>query len=264
MADATPRKRVLIVDDDAQIREVIRELLVDNGFDAVEAGDGIEARRLLQGAAPIHLVTVDLGLPNEDGLDLTRDIRRISNVPIIMVTGKSKKVSRIVGLEVGADDYVVKPFDLDELLARIRALLRRAADGSTGSTSNAMAAPEVSVPTMAQAAPGAARGARFSFDGWVLDKTRRRLTNPKGNEVDVTSSEFDLLALLVTHPNQALSRERIAEAMKGNAEASEGRWIDLQIARMRKKIEADPDNPRLIKTLRGAGYVLACHVEVTT
>jgi DNA-binding response OmpR family regulator len=234
-------KRILVVDDDAQIRSLLRALLEGEGYDVAEAGNGEE---LWDQIANEHttLVTLDLGLGGEDGLELAREIRRRMDVPIIMISGKSDDVDRIVGLELGADDYITKPFNLREVLARIRAVLRRyeprfSATAEQPDTSGLM------------------------FDGWMIDQASRILLDPTGAAIDLTTAEFNLLALFVERPRRVLSRDQILDLLKGAEWSPLDRSIDTLVGRLRRKIEADPDHPTYVKTVRGVGYVFA--VDVT-
>lgn len=235
---------VLVVDDEPRIRTMLRRYLSGEGMRVSEAADGTQMRACLADDAA-DVVLLDLGLPGEDGLSLARDLRRGSDVAIIMLTGKGELIDRVVGLEAGADDYIVKPFELREVLARIRTVARRVR------------------PAPAAAAPAAepAGGEVLDFEGWRLDLTRRSLTRPDGGEVGLTGGEFDLLATFARHPNQVLARDRLMDLAKGRDWASYDRAVDTQVTRLRKKIEADPANPLLIKTVRGAGYVFAAKVS---
>jgi DNA-binding response OmpR family regulator len=233
---------ILIVDDDARIRKMLRRCLVDEGFRVSEATDGESVLRVL-GGANVDLVTLDLNLGSTDGLAVAREIRQKYPVPIIMITGKGDVIDRIVGLEVGADDYVAKPFHLREVLARIRAVLRR----HESSAGNAPTSLEPEQPPL-------------HFDGWRLHLQRRELSAADGSICQLTSGEFDLLALLIARPIRVLTREQIMELLNGNDLGSFDRSIDNQIARLRKKIEADPADPRIIKTVRGAGYSFSARV----
>lgn len=239
---------VLIVDDEARIRTMLRRYLVEEGLQVSEAGDGTAMREIL-GREAVDLVLLDLVMPGEDGLSLARDIRRQSDVPIIMVTGKGDLIDRVVGLEAGADDYIAKPFHLREVLARIRTVSRR-------TRGRASAAPATAVP----AGPAGA-GDVLGFDGWKLDLARRALHAPDGRPVALTAAEYDLLRTFVEHPNRVLSRDRLMDLSKGREWAAYDRTVDTQVMRLRKKIEADPGNPALIKTVRGAGYLFAGQVR---
>jgi two-component system OmpR family response regulator len=240
--DETPH--LLVVDDDPLIRSLLRRYLTTEGYRITEAADGAGVRAALAGG-PIHAVLLDLVMPGEDGLSLIRQIRQRSNVPIIMLTGKGELIDRVVGLETGADDYITKPFELRELLARIRAMLRRA---------NPPPVPE------AEQEP-AAPGESFSFEGWTLDLVKRELRDRAETSVTLTAGEFDLLRVFASNPNRVLSRDRLIELVKGRDWASFDRAIDTQVGRLRKKIEADPANPTLIKTVRGGGYIFAAAVR---
>lgn len=238
---------VLVVDDEPRIRKMLRRYLVDEGFKVSEAADGAATRSVLE-RETVHLVLVDWMMPGEDGLSLARYIRQRSEIPIIMLTGKGDLIDRVVGLEAGADDYIVKPFELREVLARIRTVMRRA---------GARAAPAAPVP-----APGAGRDVSevLVFQGWRLDLVRRELNRPTGQPVPLTAAEFELLRVFASHPNRVLSRDQLMDLVKGREWAAYDRAIDSQIVRLRKKIELDPSDPALIKTIRGAGYVFATTV----
>ncbi|QYO77714.1 response regulator [Devosia salina] len=222
---------ILIVDDDAQIRRMLRRCLEDEGYRVSESGDGENIEAALRGG--VDLVTLDLNLGRADGLAVARQIRQVSEVPIIMITGKGDMIDRIVGLELGADDYIAKPFHLREVLARIRSVLRRSAAGG---------------------APAASSGGLIRFDGFVLDPTRRSLVGPDGNDIGLTTGEFDLLLMFCRNAHAVLDRDRIMDLLKGHDWAPNDRSIDNQVARLRKLIETDTRNPQLIKTVRGAGY----------
>jgi DNA-binding response OmpR family regulator len=226
----TQSHHILVVDDDAQIRRMLRRCLEDEGYRVSESADGANIETTLR--AGLDLVTLDLNLGRADGLAVARRIRQVSDVPIIMITGKGDMIDRIVGLEIGADDYIAKPFHLREVLARIRSVLRR-----SGNTASPPPAPEV-----------------IRFDGFVLDPARRSLVGPGGQAIDLTTGEFDLLLLFCRHAHAVLGRDRIMDLLKGNDWAPNDRSIDNQVARLRKLIETDTRRPELIKTIRGAGY----------
>jgi two-component system OmpR family response regulator len=232
----------LVVDDDPQIRALLRHLLEMEGYAVSEAANGEQMNLLLE-KEPIRLITLDLNLPGAAGLALARDVRAKRNVPIIMITAKADDVDRIVGLELGADDYITKPFNLREVLARVRAVLRR-----------------YEAQPQAQAIePG--EHEKFAFPGGVLDVTARELKTSSGRKTELTTAEFNLLELFVGRPARVLSRDAIMNALKGQEWAPLDRSIDALVARLRKKIEPDPENPSLIKTVRGVGYVFAAEVK---
>jgi DNA-binding response OmpR family regulator len=239
----TSPPHVLIVDDEPDISELIRNYLGRHGFQVSVAADGTQMRAQMA-RQRVDLVLLDLGLPGEDGLALTRHIRAHSNVGVIIVTGSGESVDRIVSLELGADDFVSKPFDLRELLARVRSVLRRTAHA--GGTQSA-----------------AAQDAGLRFAGWRLDTQSRRLFNAEGSEVDLTTGEYELLQVFAEHPNQVLSRDQLLQATRHRDAAPFDRAIDMQIARLRRKIEADADKPVLIKAVRGAGYIFTAAVQRT-
>ena len=241
---------VLVVDDEPRIRNMLRRYLVEEGFKVSDAADGAGMRTVLTREA-IDLVLLDLMMPGEDGLSLARHIRQRSEIPIIMLTGKGDLIDRVVGLETGADDYITKPFELREVLARIRTVMRRAAGPRD--------APAAPVP--APAADGNASKV-LVFEGWRLDVLRRELRRQTGDLVPLTAGEFELLCAFARHPNRVLNRDQLIDLVKGREWAAYDRGVDTQVMRLRKKIEPDPSNPRLIKTVRGAGYVFAAAVMV--
>src|SRR5690606_25273507 len=230
-------ERILVVDDEEDIRDLLANYLNGYGFDVAAVPDGV-AMRAEFARAPADLVLLDLGLPGEDGLSLARELRAQPRAPgIIIVTGRGQPVDRIIGLELGADDYVAKPFDLRELVARVRSVLRRTrSDGA---------------PAAAPAGPADC----FDFAGWRLDLSSRSLTRPDGADVPLTTGEFDLLTAFVQHPNRALSRDRLMAIMHHREAGPFDRAIDVQVGRLRRKIERDPAEPELIKSVRGVGYL---------
>ena len=235
--------RVLIVEDDRDVRTMLAEYLGSNGYDVAQADGGDAMRAALAERVP-QVVLLDVRLPGEDGLALARYLRERYELGIIMVTAAGEVVDRIVGLEMGADDYVAKPFDLRELLARVRAVLRRL-EGS---------GPADAVPAAPAPAPRGAPAWRFA--GYTLDSAARRLLDPRGAEIELTSGEFDLLCAFATHPGRVLSRDFLLEHTRGREAGPFDRTIDVQVGRLRKKIEADAEHPQIIKSVRGAGYIL--------
>jgi two-component system OmpR family response regulator len=231
---------ILVVDDDPEIRDLLARFLERHRLRVTAVRDGREARRAWTNGH-YHLVVLDLMLPGESGLDLARWMRTQSNVPIVMLTAMGEETDRIIGLELGADDYVPKPFNPRELLARIRAVLRRAGD------------------TAEQRADPTARA--LIFAGWSLEPARRRLLNPDGAEVALTGGEYDLLLALVERPNRVLTRDMLLDLLRGRQAGPFDRAIDVAVSRLRRKLEDDGRNAQLIKTVRGGGYVLAATVE---
>lgn len=234
MEDHTPA-RVLVVDDDPALRELLRDYLGASGFQVDEASGGEQMRLRLAGGVP-DIVVLDIMLPGEDGLSLARTLRRDSNLPILMLSARGDEIDRVVGLEVGADDYLAKPFSPRELLARIRALLRRA-----GSTAQGR---EAALPATL----------RFAFGPYVLDAAARRLLCGDV-EVPINGAEFDLLSVLVKHPNRVLSRDDLIGWLKGYERDAFDRSIDVRVTRLRRRIEADPAHPQYVRTVRGEGYL---------
>jgi DNA-binding response OmpR family regulator len=243
MVNLSP-SHILIVEDDPRVRLLLRRCLESEGFRVSEAGSGVEAIKRVD-AATFDLVTLDLQLPDGDGFAVGREIRARSAVPIIMVTGKGDTIDRVVGLELGADDYITKPFQLREVVARIRAVLRRTAAGGLGAA--------------AAGAPGG--DAVLAFEGWVLDVPKRELRSAAGAICDLTTSEFDLLKVFATHANRALSRDQIMDLLRGHDWTPTDRSIDNLVMRLRRKIESDLEHPRLIKSVRGVGYCFAATVS---
>jgi two-component system, OmpR family, response regulator len=234
---------ILVVDDQKEICEVVQQYLSSEGYRVSVANDGGGMRKVMA-QGPVDLVILDLMLPGEDGLTLARQLREESTVGIIILTGRGETVDRIIGLEMGADDYLPKPFHLRELLARVKSVLRR-----------------VSARGQAQevAAPGRSK-ARFA--GWKLDLSTRELVSPTGGEVRLTTGEFDLLAAFVKNANQVLSRDRLLDLARNREAGPFDRTIDVQVGRLRRKLEPDPQKPTIIKTVRGTGYIFTPTVEV--
>ena len=237
--DQTPH--LLIVDDDTEICGLLSEFLVRQGFRVSIAHNG---RGMMQALAEsrINLIILDLMLPGEDGLSLCRRLRLRSSLPIIMLTALAEPTERIVGLELGADDYLPKPFVPHELLARVRAVLRRASEFEGRTTED--------------------RQRSLEFAGWRLDVARRELYSPRNALVTLPAGEFDLLLILLERPHRVLSRDTLLDLARGRAAAAFDRSIDVQVSRLRRKIEADPKEPVFIKTVRGGGYIFAAPVTV--
>jgi two-component system, OmpR family, response regulator len=231
---------ILFVEDDAEIRTLVANLLRDNGFRAAVARDGREMDRALESSA-VDLLILDIMLPKEDGLAICRRLRASSNLPIIMLTARGSEVERVVGLEMGADDYLTKPFGTHELLARIRAVLRRA--------------------KLVARAPPDRRQTVLMFAGWKLDLGSRRLHAADGTRVPLTGGEYELLVAFCEHPNRVLTREQLLDLTRARAAAPFDRSIDIQVSRLRRKIEADPKDPTLIQTVRAGGYIFTTEVS---
>jgi DNA-binding response OmpR family regulator len=240
---ASANVQILVVDDEAEVRALLRKCFEREGFQVVEAKDGAELRARIE-QHPISLVTLDLTLGGEDGLELAREIRAKCNVPIVMISGKGDTIDRVVGLELGADDYIAKPFQLREVLARVRAVLRRYA------------------PAEAPAAHAASAHERYAFADMVLDVTGRELTRgAAGTLQELTTAEFNLLEIFLKRPHRVLSRDNIMDLLKGHEWSPVDRSIDALVGRLRKKVEPDADHPRLIKTVRGVGYAFTSDVK---
>ena len=237
--DATT-PHILVVDDDREIRDLLARFLERHRIRVTAVRDGREARRAWTNGH-YHLVVLDLMLPGETGLDLARWMRSQSDIPIVMLTAMGEETDRIIGLELGADDYMPKPFNPRELLARIRAVLRRAGDATEHRND----------PT--------ARA--LLFNGWMLEPARRRLLNPDGAEVALTGGEYDLLLALVERANRVLTRDMLLDLLRGRQAGPFDRAIDVAVSRLRRKLEDDGRNAQLIKTVRGGGYVLAAEVK---
>lgn len=236
--DGTTAPRILVVDDDPALCELLVDYLGASGFAVDRAADGRQMRERMALSFPDALV-LDLMLPGEDGLTLARELRKTSSLPILMLSARGEEVDRVVGLEMGADDYLAKPFSPRELLARLRALLRRAQ----------AAAPPASAPPAA-----VAEGSRHTFGPFTVDTLAWRLLRGT-EEVAVTSAEFALLRIFVQQPHRVLSRDHLIEQIKGYERDAFDRSIDVRVTRLRRKIEADPAHPVYIRTVRGEGYL---------
>ncbi|WP_416896514.1 MAG: response regulator [Minwuia sp.] len=234
------RPHILIVDDDREIRDLLARFLVRHDFRVDTAADGREMDKVLAGGR-FDLIVLDLMMPGEDGLAICKRLRNDTSIPIVMLTALGEEADRIVGLEIGADDYLPKPFNPRELLARVRAVLRRVE-----------ATPEAASGTSAKT---------LTFDGWQVDLRKRELRDPEGTLVTLTSGEFDLLEALVERPQQILSRDQLADLTSGRQLGPLDRSIDVALSRLRRKLGEDPKSPQLIKTVRHGGYYFAAEVE---
>jgi two-component system OmpR family response regulator len=237
----TTQDHILVVDDDAEIRSLLREYLQKHGYRVTGVADGKGMQAALATARP-DLVVLDLMLPGEDGFSLCRGLRARSSVPVIMLTARGEETDRIVGLEMGADDYLAKPFNPRELLARIRSVLRRA-----------RSLPENLAPETVSA---------FRFGGWTLDAATRDLTAPDGVVVPLSGTEYRLLRIFLSHPNRILTRDQLVELMSSRDAEAFDRAIDVQVSRLRHRLREDAREPAIIKTVRSQGYVLAAHVDI--
>ena len=232
---------ILVVDDDRELRGLLTQFLTSNGLRVSVAHDAAAMTQTLS-AARIDLIILDIMMPGEDGLSICRRLRANGTIPIIMLTARGTEIDRIVGLEIGADDYLPKPFSVHELLARVRAVLRRAA----------------------MSGPGSPAGARrvFEFAGWRLDVSRRELRSPANALVDLRAAEFDVLLALVERPHRVLTRDQLLDLARGRASTAFDRTIDLYVSRLRHRLESDPKVPALIKTVRSGGYMFTATVTV--
>ncbi len=237
-------EHILIVDDDREIRDLLGRFLDKHGLRVTTAADGQEMKKALADWK-IDLVVLDLMMPGEDGLTLCRNLRTHSNLPVIMLTAMGEETDRIIGLEMGADDYLAKPFNPRELLARIKAVLRRTADR----------------PTRNRGADEDLKSMRYSFSGWLLDVDKRELFSPSGALVPLSGGEFELLLAFVSHPGRVLNRDQLLDLARGREAQPFDRSIDVQVSRLRRKIEDDPKAPSLIKTVRSGGYLFATEVK---
>lgn len=230
--------KLLLVDDEASLREPLAEYLARQGFVVDQAADAAKARTLLLNTKP-DLVLLDIMMPGEDGLSLCRHLIEAKQLPVIFLSAKGEATDRIVGLEIGADDYVVKPFEPRELVARIRSVLRRAS----------------------KQVPEALVDALYEFENWTLDPLKRRLTDPEGTIIPISSAEFRLLSAFLDHPRQVLDRDRLLDMVQGREAHLFDRAVDNQVSRLRRKIEEDSRDPKLIQTVWGGGYRLAADVR---
>src|ERR1041385_6946414 len=237
---ALARPHVLVVDDDPTIRELVSDYLGNNDFRVTAVPDGREMRDVLKDQV-VDLLVLDLGLRGEDGMAIARRMRDESEIPMVMLTGRAEEADRVMGLELGADDYITKPFSPRELLARIRTVLRR---------------------RRAEVRQGKPEGIRaYRFDGWELNLNMRRLTSRDGRHVALSNGEFSLLVVLLGAPNRILSRDQLLDLSRLHNDEVFNRSVDVQIMRLRRKIEVDPAQPRYIRTERGAGYLFGVPVD---
>ena len=244
---------ILVVDDDAKVRTLLNRYLSGEGFSVVEAESEPDALEKIENTR-FDLVTLDINLGQGDGFEVVRKVRQHSSVPIVMVTGKDDVIDKVVGLELGADDYITKPFHLRELMARVRTVLRRAKTTSSPLSADDTASPDDKGGAYADTLA-------FHFDGLLAIPDRFELIDRNGPNCDLTSGDFKLLTIFLDRPKRILSREQLMDLIGGQNWTPLDRAIDNQVARLRKKIERDPSNPKLIKTVRGVGYSLACDVK---
>ena len=246
-----PALHIAVLDDEVDITQLLADYLRGQGYRVTPVHDGRSLMALMP-VDPPALVLLDLGLPGEDGFSIARQLREHWRCGLVIVTGRGDSVDKVVGLEVGADDYVTKPFDLRELLARIKAVLRRLApDDLQVQVQRGLQGPPAHTLPTAQTPRASLR-----FAGWTLDTAARSLTNPQGIEVVLTSGEFDLLRAFALHAGRVLSRDFLLEQTRGREAGPFDRTIDVQVGRLRKKLEADAEDPKIIKSVRGAGYIM--------
>jgi two-component system OmpR family response regulator len=238
----SPEARILVCDDDGELRRLLCDLLQDNNYAVTTAADGRELSRQLRSNPDADLVILDVMLPGASGLEICRDLRAVSTVPILMLTARGSETDRIVGLEMGADDYMGKPFSPNELLARVKAMLRRA--------------------RMANPDSARSRKPTLEFEGWRLDTTRRELRNPAGVIIDLSVGEYDLLLAFLDAPQRVLTREQLLDTARNRSPGAFDRSIDVQVSRLRRKIDPSSDGEGFIKTVRGAGYMFVAPVRV--
>ena len=231
---------ILVVDDHREIRDAVTRYLEQNGMRATSARDAVDMDAKL-GHGQYDLIVLDVMMPGEDGLSVCRRLSANGNVPILLLTALGEETDRIVGLEIGADDYLAKPFNPRELIARIKAILRRT--------------------TKAEPYAGALSGKRIAFAHWVLDTDTRALSNDDGEQIDLTSAEFKLLTVLLERPRFVLNRDQLLDLTAGRSASVFDPTIDNQISRLRRKVERDPSRPRIVTTVRGGGYCLASDVR---
>lgn len=244
--------KILVVEDDPKIRTLLRNVLETEGFGVQEAATAVETLGLIR-TSPPDLITLDINLGVDNGLELAREIRSVTQVPIIMVTGKDDVIDRVVGLELGADDYITKPFHVREVIARVRSVLRRSGGSQTPDH----------LPANASVAAPISAGECFHFDGMIAVPDHLEVLDRSGAECGLTTGDFKLLTVFLERPKRVLSRDQLMDLTGGVGWSPLDRTIDNQVARLRKKIEHDPANPKLIKTVRGVGYTFACDVKVT-
>jgi DNA-binding response OmpR family regulator len=237
--------QVLVVDDDPDVRDLLDDYLSAQGYRVVAAESGSAARRYLEEGEPPGVVLLDVGLPGEDGLSLARYIRERLDIGIVMISGAGETLDRIVGLEVGADDYVAKPFDPRELQARLKSVLRRYRRDRAAESPSAARGVSAQID----------EGRRVSVGGCLLNLDSRQLLDPQGAELPLTRMEFELLQVLVQRPNRPLTRDQLLNLTQNRDWDPYDRSVDIRVARLRRKIEPDPENPRCIRTVRGVGYM---------
>lgn len=233
-------EKLLVVDDDRQLTSFLDRFLTKQGYQVSTAGSGTQMGLAME-HRDFDLLLLDVGLPDTDGFEITRELRRLSRLPIILLTARDEVYDKIIGLEIGADDYVAKPFEPRELLARVRSVLRRA-------------------KPFAEKADASSEISRYSFSGFVLDVLRRRVSGPNAEKLPLTAMEFRVLRLLVEHAGSVVSRDRIMQALYGNCVSATDRAIDAHVARLRKKLAQQGSRDGLIQTVHGTGYALAAPV----
>lgn len=242
-----PKATILSVDDDQGLQTVVTHYLSGEGYEMLSAGSGKELMELLKSNTP-NIILLDLVLPDTDGISILAQLRGMKKIPVIVVSGKSDTTEKIVCLEMGADDYMTKPFEMRELSARIKAVIRRTEEVPAGNS-----------PTQAQAP----QESQIKFGEWILDRAQFQMFDKKGQSADLTTGEYKLLESLVSAPNKVLSRERLFELTRATDYDSFDRAVDIQIGRLRKKLNDDPKEPQFIKTVRGVGYMFCGEIKAS-
>jgi len=238
----TAQAHILVVDDDPEIRDLLQSYFTDNSFVVSVASDGQAMQAVMERVdTPIDIIILDIMMPGETGLEICKRLRQDSNIPIIMLTAMGSEVDRVVGLELGADDYLAKPFSPRELLARVKSLLRRTHILNTLSNSQ--------------------EASTCLFEGWTLDKNKRRLIDPEQTMVPLSAGEYELLLTFIEHAGRTLTRDQLLQLTRNRDAGPFDRTIDVQVSRLRRKIEVDPKDPLIIQTVRGGGYIFTAKVS---
>ncbi len=242
-------KSILVVDDEPKVRSLLRRCLEMDGYEVIEAENGEQVHSAIINHT-VDLITLDLNLGSESGLTIASEIRATSHIPIIMVTGKGEVIDTVVGLEIGADDYISKPFHVREVQARVRSVIRR-----TGTNS-------AKLNRSIEAKDTSERGNVYQFDGWMVDSNNLKVRDRNGSLADLTTGDLQLLMVFLKNPKRVLSRDQLLDHLNGQEWTPYDRVIDNKVARLRKKLETNPAKPGIIKTVRGIGYLFSSDVEI--